>query len=226
MKTGPFNSFALSVVLLSSLPLCAGAQNAAPSTNRIQNAEPAAKPRVAQRLSAGLDDIVKLTKAGVDESVILAFVQSSAIAYRPSAQEIVRLRENGVTSPVIAALLRRGEDLREKAAARRDAANSPPNPTVAPAPPPVTPSPPTSNPPSATVIVAPTPQVVYSSVVYPAYYRPAYYSAAYGYGSWRYPGYYSSSCYSSFGYRGWHHRGSFSVRVGGYGYRGGFRHCR
>src|SRR6266496_2457355 len=32
------------------------------------------------RLSAGLDDIVKLTKAGVEESVILSYIKSSEVA--------------------------------------------------------------------------------------------------------------------------------------------------
>src|SRR5690349_23913031 len=59
---------------------------------------PAPKANSGPRFSAGLDDVVKLTKAGVEESVILAFVQSSTIAYRPNAQEIVRLRELGVSS--------------------------------------------------------------------------------------------------------------------------------
>src|SRR5262249_39735257 len=76
------------------------------------NTTEAAKP---VRLSSGLDEVVKLTKAGVDESVILAFVQNSSVAYHPSAQEIIKLRELGISSAVITALLHRGEELHQRA---------------------------------------------------------------------------------------------------------------
>lgn len=67
-------------------------------------------------LSAGLPDIVRMYQAGVEEPVMLAFVQSATIAYHPSAKEIIYLRELGVSQAVLTALLKRGGDLRERAA--------------------------------------------------------------------------------------------------------------
>src|SRR5258706_16044924 len=44
-------------------------------------------------LSAGLPEVVKMHKAGVDAPVLLAFVQNSPVAYHPSAKEIIYLRD-------------------------------------------------------------------------------------------------------------------------------------
>src|SRR5262245_54885895 len=66
-------------------------------------------------LSAGLDDIVKLAKAGLNESVILSFIKCSEVPYQPTAEEVVRLHESGVSATVIAAVLHRSEELRPRA---------------------------------------------------------------------------------------------------------------
>jgi hypothetical protein len=66
-------------------------------------------------LSPGLDDVVKLTKAGVSETVILTFVQSSGVMYSPSAQDLIQLREAGVSPNVTTALIHRGSGLRQSA---------------------------------------------------------------------------------------------------------------
>ena len=59
-------------------------------------------------LSAGLPEIVKMHKAGVDASVLLAFVQNSPVAYHPAAEEIIFLRDQGLSSEIISALSRCG----------------------------------------------------------------------------------------------------------------------
>jgi hypothetical protein len=185
------------------------------------------------RLSAGLDEIVKLIKAGVDESVILVFIQKSPVAYNPDADEIIQLRELGVSSSIITALLRHGEELRQRTAATEK--------QLAPAARPATVDPPAPTP-------APTVQAVtsypasYPNVVYTA---PTYYAApAYGYGAYGYPGYFyprAYSCYPGAYYYGGYPRVSFGLSFGGgyYGgggfyaggyrggyYRGGYGYCR
>ena len=101
-------------------PSAAPAQPAAADAAKTR---PAVEPR--PRLSAGLDEIVKLAKAGVDESVILAFIQSSSVAYRPSAPEIIKLRELGISSAITTALLRRGDEVRQRAAEAEQESNKP-----------------------------------------------------------------------------------------------------
>lgn len=209
------------------------------------NATNAANGTIAQRdgrLSAGLEDVVKLTKAGVDESVVFAFIESSSVAYRPSAPEILKLRELGISSPVIGALLRRGEEVRQRAAeAQREAAAR----NTTPAQPP--PAPAVSNPPPRQPASPPPTVINYTPVVYPATYPTVVYSSyptyrsyptySYGYRNCYYPrSYYSSySCYPRGDYYGgFYSRSSLSVgfRGGHYGgvhYRGGYsgyRHCR
>ncbi len=173
-----------------------------------------AKPR----LSSGLDEVVKLSKAGINEGVILVYVQNSSVAYSPTAQDLIQLQEAGVTATVTAALIQRGQEVKQNAIqAAKQAQSSPP--ATAPAAPQTT-----------TYAAAPTYTAPASSVTvigYPSSYvysYPTYYDYGYCYPrSYYYPSY--STCYSY---------GRFSVGVGfggfrgGYwsGHHGGFRHCR
>jgi hypothetical protein len=76
--------------------------------------DPPAKVSKAVKLSYGLDEIAKMIEAGVDPEVVQAFIESSTIAYAPTAEDIVHLRELGAPSPVVAALIRHGGKLRER----------------------------------------------------------------------------------------------------------------
>src|SRR5262245_44709808 len=152
---------------------------------------PAAPAKTAD-LSAGLAEIVKLSESGVAESVILAFIQSSTVAYHPSADEIIKLHELGVTTPIITAMLRRGSAVRQDVAkAQQDAASVASVPNNPPA------APPASNvqPPAVYYTSPPaSPPAVYES--YPSYSYAAtvpYYP--YYYGGYGYPSYYSSYYY-------------------------------
>lgn len=194
-------------------------------------------------LTAGVQEILKMHEAGVDKSVILAFVQSSSVAYHPSAKEVIYLRDQGVSHEIISAMLKRGGDLRDRAAElqreelrTRQVEQPPP---AAPAPAPAAPA----SPQSSTVVVPQT-QVVYATTPAYAYASPSYISfPSYGYGyvrpSWY--GYSYANCRPyywpslSVGFRS-----SFSPRYGlsvgfggfhggyrgGWGHGGGWRHCR
>ena len=157
-------------------------------------------------LSWGLDEIVKLSKAKVNESVILAFIENSETAYNPTAQDIIQLRELEVSSQVITALMRRGEGLRETAREAQKQIQAEQAAAVAAAPTP-------ANTQSANAV--PVSTVTY--IGYPRYYTYPSYNYGYCYpGSYSYPGYYAYSYYPRF---------SLGVHLGG-GYYGGGRHCR
>src|SRR5262245_44294601 len=75
---------------------------------------PAAKPTAARNepLSFGLEDVVKLVQSGAGTDVVLSYVENSPIAYSPSANDVMRMHEEGVPSDVIVAILRHGGNLR------------------------------------------------------------------------------------------------------------------
>jgi hypothetical protein len=68
------------------------------------------------RSSEGVDEILKLAAAGVGEEVLLAFVETSPVAYDISVDEIIQLKDLGLPQTVLAAMLTRGNELRKVAA--------------------------------------------------------------------------------------------------------------
>ncbi len=56
-------------------------------------------------LSPGLQEVIKLTKAHMTDDVILAYIRNSAAGYNLSANDILYLNGQGVSQPVISALL-------------------------------------------------------------------------------------------------------------------------
>jgi hypothetical protein len=181
------------------------------------------------QFSPGLEDIVKLTKSGVEESVILSFIKSSEVAYQPSAQEVVRLRGLGVSATAVATLLQRGDELRQRAAEAQKHQAQP-----APAPATTEPAPHVASPPEPTRVYNATPAAYsvespnvvyvpsYSYSSWPYYGYGGYYGGCYpsfsigfGYGGGCYypRGYYYGGCYG--GYRGSYHVGSYGAYHGG-----------
>jgi hypothetical protein len=191
-------------------------------------------------LSAGVPEILRMHEAGVDKSVLLAFVQSSSVAYHPSAREVIYLRDEGLSPEIISAMLKRGGELRDRAAdLQREELRTRQVEQPAPAAPAPAPAEPAQPQPSTTVVPQTT-QVVYDSTpvyTYPArnyisfpyygygYVRPSWYGYSYANcGSYYGPSFgfgYRSACYPRLG---------FSVGFGGYrgGWHGGggWRHCR
>jgi len=161
-------------------------------------------------LSTGLDEVVKLSKAGVDESVILVYVRNSPTAYTPTAQDLIQLRDSGVSPTVTAALMQRGDDVRKASA---DALRQNPVAQPAPAQQPTIVAGPNYVAPASTVTVVGYPQTY--AYGYPAdYYR-------YGYG---YSSYYPYSYYSRYGYSSCYSYPGFAVGVNFGGYGGYYGH--
>lgn len=174
------------------------------------------------QLSPALDQIVKLTKGGVAESVTLAFIQTSQMPYALDAQNIIKLREQGVSSQVITAMMQRNEEIRRATEEAGQTAQSTASTSVA-------------SPPSQVVSAPTQTQVVYAPAqTYPAStvsvtyfgsresnYYPGYWGYRSGLSGSYYPGYASYACvprYYGYGY---------GSRVGfGVGYSRGYGYCR
>jgi hypothetical protein len=179
------------------------------------------------KYSFGVDEIAKMHQGGVEQDVILNYIESSNIPYHPNAEEVVRLHELGVPPQVITALIRHGAKVQQQAAAAyaQNQQRTTEEAKAAAA---------TGNTYSAPVYAAPAPTVTYNYAypdygygAYPVYSYPAFYS---------YPRYcYSSPFYFNFGYPCYRPFYSFSgfrsySRIGfgghiGFGGRVGFGHA-
>lgn len=76
----------------------------------VQVVSPAMPPT--NSLSAPALEIVKLAQAGVDESVMMAYVTNSANVFNLGSDDIVYLNDIGVSSPVITAMIQRDQSVR------------------------------------------------------------------------------------------------------------------
>ena len=56
-------------------------------------------------LSPGVQEVIKLTKAHMTDDVILAYIRNSGSSYNLSADDVLYLNSQGVSQPVISALL-------------------------------------------------------------------------------------------------------------------------
>ena len=62
----------------------------------------------AQALPPGVQDVVKLSQAGISDEVILTQIRNNAAIYNLTADQIILLKNQGVSQPVIKALLTGG----------------------------------------------------------------------------------------------------------------------
>ena len=142
--------------------------------------------------SPGLQEVIQLCQANVEESVILAYIERSPIPYNPSVEEILYLNDIGIPPQVVAALLKHGRDLTTQAAENAAPAQPAPLPNTVPD---TLASPPTimaSSPPATEVIQSPPPVVPETQVVTTTDVAPAqqqvtinyFYSSLSPYGTW------------------------------------------
>lgn len=71
---------------------------------------PVAAPDAA-RLSPGAAEVVRLAQAGVDDTVVLGYVENSQAPFALTADDIVYLRDVGISSTVLTAMLNRDKAL-------------------------------------------------------------------------------------------------------------------
>jgi len=129
---------------------------------------------VAANVSAPVAEVARLHLSGLDETVVKAFVERSTNAASPSADEVIYLRDIGISPRVITAMIQQTAKMREQAAA---AAVVPPPassrpiittinaPTPEPAPQPAAPAPAAATAPAP---VAPVPQAAAAPAAQPA----------------------------------------------------------
>jgi hypothetical protein len=97
------------------------AQSRPPDASKAAASEPAkpdeGKPGVdpgsARPQPTGVEEVLKMVKAGVSKEVIKTYVESSAMEYRLSAAGIIMLKEHAAPDEVIAAMLKRDAALRQ-----------------------------------------------------------------------------------------------------------------
>jgi hypothetical protein len=155
----------LGLVTAAILPLLSGSaqtpastdsSNAPPPTAVAEPAAPAPATAVATapaKFSPKVAEVVKLAQSGVGDEVVVAFIKNSSSPYRLGAGDVLALKDAGVPSAVVSAMLARDTALRAK---RETAPSNPPS-----AAPPI-PAPPGSAAPGA----AGTPRYVYQQKLY------------------------------------------------------------
>jgi hypothetical protein len=135
--------------------------------NGANTSQPAAVNAPGSQMVSGVPQIIRLSQAKVSESTILAYVNNGGLYYVLDADQILYLRQQGVSDAVITAMLSQPRPVVAV------------NPQPAPAPQPVVSTP--SPAPVAVVTVAPS--VTYVQTVpapvyyYQPYYQPYYYPA-------------------------------------------------
>jgi hypothetical protein len=250
MKLNNFYRVCLLAVMAMPLSTGLGQTNVPPVTASPTVATgPMNDPGPPLGLPSNTSEVIKLSKAGVGDAVVLAYVRSSRYPYHLKADEVLQLKDAGVSSEIITAMLNHDGDLLKQSTGQ---ASNPPAPYVYnqqlfPAgsqtdagqpvaqPPPAQPPVPDATqlsaptqapgapPPDVSASPAPPPQVE----VVPVAPGPDYYWAP-GYWGWNGGwiwiggGWYPHGGYG-WGYRGGYggYRGAGGVRFGGGGLRGG-----
>jgi len=178
-----------------------------------------AQVAVSTGLPPAANEVVKLTRAQVSEDVILSYVQNSSSSSSLTSDDILRLRNEGVSDRVINAMLDRHSKVMDSlpktsAPVPVYADNSSSSAPAQPAPTVEAPLAPTSS-----TYVIPYPA---ATSAYYGYYRPYYYPYSYGYPYYGYGGYYGGPVFSfRFGFAG--HGGGWRGGHGG-GWHGGGHH--
>lgn len=194
MKTRNFQKPLLAAI--AGLALLAGNILAQDST--AANSTPAAV-QSAPQLSYGVPQVLQLSQAKVSDGTIVAYIRNSGTIYALDANQIVYLKQQGVSDTVLNTMLNQRQNVVNNAAqtAPQPASAQAPNAVVQPT---VT----YSTVPSSSVYVIPDTQT-YRYDAY--YYQPDYYPN-YGYYGWSYPAVSLSFGFGG-GYHGGYHGGGF-----------------
>ncbi len=107
----------------------AATKTANPVAAGLQEKKPEAKPGVTATNTSPspiVKELLKLADAGVSKDVMKGYLQGSAIAYEPKADDLVALKQRGVADDVTTALLKRAIETRKQA----DAQSSPAMPDI------------------------------------------------------------------------------------------------
>ncbi|MGH7989035.1 MAG: hypothetical protein ACREDS_02420 [Limisphaerales bacterium] len=103
MKIKDFQKPLLVIAAVSALSFLAG--NAVAQDSTASTAAPPAIVQTAPQLSYGVSQIVQLAQAKVGDSTIIAYIQNSGSSYGLDANQIIYLRQQGVSDGVINIML-------------------------------------------------------------------------------------------------------------------------
>src|ERR1017187_23171 len=104
MKTRDLQSSLLAIAAVTALAFTAGNVTAQDST-AATTPQPAAASQPAPQLSYGVPQVLQLVQAKVSDGIIVSYVQNSGTIYSLNAGEIVYLKQQGVSDPVLSAML-------------------------------------------------------------------------------------------------------------------------
>jgi len=194
MKTRTASGLFLALNLTAVLVLAA--RNVA-----AQDSTASAAPTVPLQLSYGVSQIVQLSQANVSEGTIVNYIQNSGSSYGLDANQIVYLKQQGISDNVINTMLNQPRPVAQSSVSAGDAAAGSVTAATMVAQPAVTYVPAQSS----TVYIIPDTQT-YNYYGYRPYYSGAYHT-------------YCSPVY----YGGYYPGVSLSIGFGG-GYRGGYSH--
>ncbi len=118
MKRAAFGISITSLLIAFSPAL---AQEAPAPDEQASAAQPASVESIRQKIEAlnsapseGVQELVRLSKAGLDQKVLDTYVQNSRLP-EPSPRDIVYLHDQGVPEDVINSLIRHGREMRDQA---------------------------------------------------------------------------------------------------------------
>jgi hypothetical protein len=198
MKTQDFQKPLVVIAAVSVLFFLA--ENAVAQDSAASTAVPSATVQTAPQLSYGVSQIVQLAQAKVGDSTIIAYVQNSGNSYGLNADQIIYLRQQGVSDGVINVMLNQRNNS-PVAVAQTSTAVAQPTVTYV------------QTIPSSSVYVIPDTQTYNYSAWY--YSQPYYYpyyawpypavSLSFGFGGRWGGGYYHGGGWHGGGHGGWHH---------------------
>jgi hypothetical protein len=102
------STFLAAGLLSAFLASTALAQNTSPPNT---NSNP---PQATVKQAPGVDEVLKMVKAGVATDVIVNFVENSMFPYRLEPSDLITLKEQNVPDSVTTAMLKRGAFVRER----------------------------------------------------------------------------------------------------------------
>ena len=100
MKTRNVQNSLLAIATVTTLAFTAGNVAAQDST-----AQPAVVSQPAPQLSYGVPQVLQLAQAKVSDGIIVSYIQNSGTIYSLQADEIVYLKQEGVSDPILNAML-------------------------------------------------------------------------------------------------------------------------
>jgi hypothetical protein len=116
---------------LVTLAVIAGSTASSTTSEAVSARAPEATPA---NLPAGVEDVVKLTRAQVGDDVTLNYIRNSGTVYDLAPKDVLYLKSEGVSDQVIQAMSDQGKNVPAETVAQNDSAPALPPPEYAPAP--------------------------------------------------------------------------------------------